>query len=234
MISGRKTLAKLARWDDRSKISIDYTLMPYLTALLQDGKIEPEYALALNRLSNPAEIYSCDTSAFAKAIAEKNYQNQEKLVRELIQQFEDNNPELPMDSTVETLAVIAGGALGATSETARYLSSSHEHFRKMRVERNENLNYHGRTDPGLYKRTGIKDRQNRDMLIRLANKTLPIDEISMEKAIGELNKMQFIYDIEGEFFDSLRSKVRYSHRFQYIKIISQLESQITSKNKRAG
>ena len=45
--SGCKTLAKLARWDDRSKISLNYTLLPYLTALIDDGKIEPEDALAL-------------------------------------------------------------------------------------------------------------------------------------------------------------------------------------------
>ena len=55
-VSGCRGLAKLSRWDDRSKVSLDYTLLPYLTALVDDGKIAPEDALALNRLADPAEL----------------------------------------------------------------------------------------------------------------------------------------------------------------------------------
>ena len=72
-------LAKLARWDDRSKISLDYTLLPYLTALIDDNKIEPEVAVSLMRLSNPVELHSCDTATFAKSIDNKNYPNKKLL-----------------------------------------------------------------------------------------------------------------------------------------------------------
>src|SRR5262249_15382935 len=41
-ISGCRGLTKLSRWDDRSKVGLDYTLLPYLTALVNDGKIESE------------------------------------------------------------------------------------------------------------------------------------------------------------------------------------------------
>src|SRR5580692_7341807 len=34
--SGLKTLAKLGRWNDRDKISLDYTLLPYVAALIED------------------------------------------------------------------------------------------------------------------------------------------------------------------------------------------------------
>ena len=46
--SGCRILAKLGRWDDRDKISLDYTLLPYLTALIQQDKIDPSIALARN------------------------------------------------------------------------------------------------------------------------------------------------------------------------------------------
>ena len=90
--SGSKVLAKLARWDDRSKVSLNYTLLPYLTALIKDDKISPENALALLRLSNPAELWSCNTATLAEAIDKKKYPNGDRLIAELIQQFESNNP----------------------------------------------------------------------------------------------------------------------------------------------
>lgn len=222
--SGCKSLAKLARWDDRSKVSLNCTLLPYLTALIQDGKIDPEYALALLRLSNPVEFWSCNTETFVKALDAKSYQNQEILISELIQQFEDNNPGLPMDSAIETLASIAEKTFGKTSETTVYLSAACSHFAKVRDERNEHTNYHGRSDPRLAKKVVSTDRQNRAMLRKLATRTKPNDEVSLGKAIDELNKMQHIYDLKGEFFVKLRSKVPFSDRPQYIKTISRLEN----------
>lgn len=222
--SGCKVLAKLARWDDRSKISLNYTLLPYLTALILNGKIKPEDALALNRLANPVELHVCNTASFGEAIDEKNYPNRKDLASELIQQFEDNNPGVPMDSTVKTLASIAERALGKTSETAAYLSAAYKHFGKVRDERNEHMNYHGRSDTRLSKRVQSTDRQNRIKLKRLATSTMPTEKGSMDKAIDELNKLQHIYDLKGEFFKNLRSKVPFSDRHQYLKIISRLEN----------
>jgi hypothetical protein len=222
--SGCKPLAKLARWDDRSKISLNYTLLPYLTALIQDGKIKPEDALALSRLSDPVELYSCDTASFAKAIDEKGYANHEKLISELIQQFEDNNPGVPMDSTVKTLASIAKRSLGKESETTAYLSLAHKHFRKVREERNDHINYHGRSDLRLSRNAISAECQLKTKLKELATCTNPIDEVSVEEAIDDLNKMQHVYDLKGVFFETLRSKVPFSGRAQYIKIISQLEN----------
>ncbi|MBI4620341.1 MAG: NACHT domain-containing protein [Desulfobacterales bacterium] len=222
--SGCKALAKLARWDDRSRVSLNCTLLPYLIALIDDGKIAPEDALALLRLSNPVEFWSCNTETFAKALDDQSYQNQEILISELIQQFEDNNPGLAMDSIIETLASIAERTFGKASETTVYLSAACVHFAKVRAERNEHTNYHGRSDPRLAKKVISTDMQNRAMLRKLATRTKPNDEVSLGKAIDELNKMQHIYDLKGEFFVKLRSKVLFSDRPQYIKTISRLEN----------
>jgi hypothetical protein len=222
--SGRKTLAKLARWDDRSKISLDYTLLPYLTALIDDGKIDPGNALALNMLAEPVEFYDCNTGDFAEAINKKNYPNREILVSELIQQFEDNNPGMPMSDTVKTLASIAERALGKTSETTIYLNAAHKQFAKVRDELNEQMNYRGRPDPLFSQRVESTDSQKRIKLKNLASRTEPNDEVSVARAIDELNEMQYIYDLKGEFFKNLRSKVSFSDRPKYVKIISHLEN----------
>ncbi len=91
------------------------TLLPYLTALVDDGKIAPEDALALNRLASPLEFYSCNTETLANAIASKHYPNDKALVLELITQFDENNPGATMDSTVKALAGIARKVLGESS-----------------------------------------------------------------------------------------------------------------------
>jgi hypothetical protein len=225
--SGCNGLAKLARWDDRSKISLDYTLLPYLTALIDDDKIEPEDALVLMRLSNPVELYSCDTATFAKAIDSKCYPSQEKLISELIQQFEDNNPNIPMDSTVKILASLAEKILGKTWETTVYLNAAHGQFKKVRDENNEHMNYHGQSDIRSSQRVESevsKDDGNRAKLKELIARTAPNDETAIGRAVDELNDMQdSFYDFKGEFFASLRENLAFSDRAQYIEIVSRLE-----------
>ena len=46
--SGIRGLAKLCRWDDRSRISLSHTFLPYLISLLNDNKIAPKDAISLN------------------------------------------------------------------------------------------------------------------------------------------------------------------------------------------
>ena len=58
----------------------------------------------------------------------------------------------------------------------------------------------------------------------MAVKTNPNDDVSLGKAIAELNEMQWIYGIKGSFFENLRSRVSFHDRPQYITIISRLEN----------
>jgi hypothetical protein len=115
-----------------------------LTALIQDVKIEPETALGLLRLSDPAELYSCGTGTFAKAIHEKKYWNEKSLISELIQQYQNNNPGVPAVSTVEALGSIAEEVFGKDAKESVYLTTSVSRFAKMRDERNDHMNYHGK------------------------------------------------------------------------------------------
>ena len=63
----------------------------------------------------------------------------------------------------------------------------------VREERNEHMNYHGRSDARLFGRAVSRNRQNRTKLEKIANRTTPANEASLGKAIAELNKMQHIY-----------------------------------------
>ncbi|WP_419633976.1 hypothetical protein, partial [Thiolapillus sp.] len=136
--SGLRGLAKIARWHDREKITLDYTLLPYLTALVRDGKICPEYALALNRLANPVELFESDTRHFVEVVHLRS-PNDKQLTAELIRQYGDNNPGVASSETVKTLWEIAKNVLGGSHPTTKYLSSAQSRFDTLRDERNGRL-----------------------------------------------------------------------------------------------
>jgi hypothetical protein len=221
-VAGPRGLAKLSRWDDRSKVSFSYTLLPYLIALVEDGKLEPKDALALNRLAAPVEFYVAGTAQFAQAIR-KIAGPDPDVISELIQQFEDNNPDIPMPSTVEALASLAKEAFGPSSKTAKFLSAAHKHYASVRDTRNERSNYSAAPNARRHKRANQVDRKNRDELARIVSATNPTDVASLMQAISAFNCLQNTYELKGNFFASLRAKVPFSARAQYVRYICALE-----------
>lgn len=222
--SGCRTLAKLGRWDDRDKISLDYTLLPYITALIEQDKIDPSIALPLLRISDPAELYVCDTEQLAKVIVEKQYLNSKELFTELILQFEQNHPGVFMPHTLATLHKIADREFGVDSELSLYLSLAVPKFERLRDEGNENSNYHGSQDPHLSEKINNQEEVNRRALKKIEDETNPADEASMSRAIDALNNMQHVFDLKRGFFANLRGKLQYAERSKYIQIISRLET----------
>lgn len=222
--SGCRTLAKLGRWDDRDKISLDYTLLPYLTALIQQDKIDPSIALAMLRLSDPAELWVCGTEQLAESISRKRYPNSKQLLSELILQFEQNHPGVFMPSTLATLHKISERDLGKDSEQIVYLSLAVPKFQKLRDEENENRNYHSEQDPHLPSKTNNQEEKKRLALKKIEDETKPSDEASMSRAIDALNNMQHVFDLKPGFFENLRGKLKYAERPKYVQILSRLET----------
>jgi len=222
--SGCKTLAKLCRWDDRDKISLNYTLLPYLTALIEQDKIDPAIALALLRVSNPAELYDCGTKQLAEVIEQKRYSNSKELVAELILQFEQNHPGVFMPGTVATLSKIAARELGKDTGQSVYLSIAAAKYERLRNEENDQLNYHGAPDPRLAKKADDAKKEDRCALKKIENETDPTNEASLSHAIDALKELRNIFDMESGFFDSLRKKLKFSERSKYIQLISRLET----------
>ena len=222
--AGIRGLAKLSRWDDRSKIHLRYTLLPYLTALVGDGKLQPDIALALNRLADPVEYFESGTKEFAQAIRKQVVAGNKEVIAELIGQFLDDNPGVPMDDTVGDLASLAAEMLGKHSETAKYLGAAQKVFGATRHMTNDHMNYHGAADARFGHRIDVakQERLNRVALKAIAEATNPVDQNSLNAAIDRINELEFIYDLKAEFFGWLRSKVPFRGRGQYIKNVSAL------------
>ncbi|MCI0563427.1 MAG: hypothetical protein MN733_33545, partial [Nitrososphaera sp.] len=222
--SGCRTLAKLGRWHDRGKICFDYTLLPYVTALIEDCKIDPAVALAILRLSDPAELYGCGTGELATVIETKQFPNARELIAELIYQFESNNPGVPMAGTLATLSDLAARVLGNDSKESAYLSIAAPHFRRINDEENEHRNYRGRPDAGLLVKREHAERENKRALKKIIDETVPSDETSISHAIDLLSTMEQSFDLKSSFLESLREGVPFSERARYVQIIARLEN----------
>jgi len=220
--AGLRGLTKLSRWDDRCRTPLSNTLLPYLIGLLEQGKIKPRDALALNRLANPVEYYYSSTEEFADVIRKQAGPDPEVMTA-LIEQYRDDNPGTWMESTARKLAALADEALGPSSELARYLAEASSHHARIRDIRNEQRNYSSRSDARLHRHNEDSDRFKREALDRIANRTDPADESSLVQAITEFNQMEHTYDVKDEFFGALRSKLNYAKRADYIRHVSALE-----------
>lgn len=220
--SGCRSLAKLARWDDREKSSLNYSLLPYLYALLEQNKIDPSTALGLLRVSMPVEFYECGTEQLAQLISTKHYPNSAMLLMETISQFEQNHPGIYMPGTLATLSKLAERELGNDSELTNYLATAAPKFKELQDEDNENRNYRGSEFSSFAKSPDNHFDEDRRAFDEIVNKTDPSDELSLSRAVDTLNALQNPFDSTSEFFDAIRKKVKYSERLQYVQVVAHL------------
>ena len=220
--SGCRGLARISRWADRDKVSLDYTLLPYLDALLERNKMNPQVALALLRLSSPAELYLAGTEQLAETIVTK-YEDKEALLSDLISQFDENNVGLWMASTLGTLQQFAERTLGESSEQNVYLSALVPRLTELREKNNRNQDSHSPTSGEWKRRDKREQRVKRESLIRIARATDPADQAAMAKAIDAINALKPLFEAGNEFFATLRAKVSFADRPTYIRTVANLE-----------
>lgn len=220
--AGMRGLAKLSRWDDRNRIALKNTLLTYLTGLLEAGRIDPKVALCLNRLANPAEYFFAGTKDFAKALRAQAGPDAE-VITELITNFEDDNPTIASDETVETLYALADEALGASHDLTKHLKAARDRYETARQGRNTAYGSSSDFDPKMRREAARRDSANREALARIAEATDPTDEASLVKAIDEFNALGNMYDLKGGFFSALRAKVPFAARGQYVRNVANLE-----------
>lgn len=218
--SGLKGLAKLARWQDRDRISLDYTLLPYLRALVEDDQLDPDLAVILLRLSNPAELYVCGTEQLVATLETKVYRHQVLLVRELVAQYLQNNPGSLSSETPRVLAQFAKNVLGENSRECGYLLAAAERI-EVACDDYNTLNNWRPSEP----RHGAVERQSEEAAARTAVLALaadlnPLDDVSVARALDAACAVRIGMRFSRDVLDVLRAKVAFSDWPQYIKLIA--------------
>ena len=221
--AGLRGLAKLSRWDDRSRIALQSTLMPYLTGLLEHGKINAKDALALNRLANPVERFYTSTKEFAEILCQRAGSDP-SVIEELISQYQENNPDRARNEILETLATLANEVLGSDSKSSQRLATALIRNTEIGETLNERNRYRGNADPTIVKESKKRSQANRDTLKRIVDNTDPTDEASLVSSIDKFNALDNTYDLKDRFFSGLREKVPYNSRPLYIRNVAALEN----------
>lgn len=213
-VSGLKGLIKLSKWDDRSKISFDYTLLPYLTALVQDEKIEIEDALSLNRLSVPVELYGCNTGDFVSAMTSKIKPNTKLVLSDLIAQFQKNNPGYYCNDTTRKIVDLSKKIFGVDSVEYKSINTS---CKKNDIFRRENSEFYTSNRKKISNKFVLND------LKKIIKTVFPITPNSIEDALKQVDNTEKLRDFKNDFLRLLRDSVPFSGRNDYIESLSNIE-----------
>lgn len=222
-VSGVAGLARLARWQDRGRISLDFTLLPYVLALLEDDKLDAELALTLLRLSNPAELYVCGTTQLVGTLESKPSARAAAVATELVAQYLQNNPGSLGSETPRALARFAGSVLGKDAWQRQYLEAAADRIDVKRDDHNRRTNW--RASGGDAAPRTWEDEQNKAKahVMQLAAGTDPLDEVAVGRVLDaartQLRNMRF----SDEVLDVLRAKVAFKQWPDYLALIARLE-----------
>lgn len=218
-VAGLRGLAKLCRWDDRSTIGLNSTLLPYLIGLLERGKISGRDAVALKRLVDPIEYNSAGTKEFVEALRQCKGCDPAS-IEELCIQFQDDSPDGTMSDNTKMFSTLSTEILGVSSELSRNLVASHLRYEEVEGKGDELNNQDRFKDLKSYRDMG----EMGESLGRIVSDTDPIDEASLTDAIGRFNDLDGRYGLKRTFFGWLRDKVPYESRGKYIRSIAALDN----------
>lgn len=214
--AGLRGLAKLSRWDDRSRIGLEITLLPYLTGLLEHGKINGRDAVALKHLVDPVECYLADKKEFAEALRRRVGPDRVP-IEELLIQSEDDNCDGMIDDAVKTFSTPTTEVFGLDLELSKNLASSRLHDATIGEDRYERSNQGNSKDVESHTDLG----ETWDALRRILTGADRIDEAFLTNAIGKFNSLDNAYAVKGKFFAELRNRVSYEYRGKYIRHIAE-------------
>ena len=220
-IAGCRGLAKLSRWSD-SKAPLGCTLLPYLTALVNDGKIDPKDALALNRLAVPEEFISCGSQALAAAVENSRSDDKKELVSEAITQLMGNHHGFPLCEAAKGLVAIAGRVLGNQSETAAYLKRARPLLEQGRrtLVLDDMLGPPNERDAHSAAERAKTTRGGDKKIAEIAARADAMDMESFERAIDDFMKIERRRNLRKTFFEEIRKKVPYEKRTDYVRMLA--------------
>jgi hypothetical protein len=205
---------------DRGKATFEYSLLPFLKALIEDGKLEPTLATTLLHFTKPVELNDCGTPEFASTLKQKDPTNLKELVATLLESFECNHPEPDFARTRHRLSEIAKGIFGEDSKEGECLAQRALHYEKVMEEDNKRINFRNNPPRGALKGQQRKKVKERRAVLTISKKVNPLDEESLSVAIECIDNLERSYDIKRAFFDGVRTKVPFRKQSEYVRLVA--------------
>jgi hypothetical protein len=221
--AGLAGLAKLARWQDRGRISLNYTLLPYVRALVQDDKLDATLAMTLLRLSNPAELYVCGTAQLVATFEGKPSACDPGVATELVTQYLQNNPGSLGSDTPRALARFAGAVLGENAWERQYLDAAADRIEVKRDDHNTRANWRASGADASPRTWEAEQAAAKARILQLADRIDPLDEVAVGRVLDAARTYHRNMRFSGEVLNSLRPKVAYQAWPDYLALIARLE-----------
>lgn len=221
--AGLAGLAKLARWQDRGRISLNYTLLPYVRALVQDDKLDAALAMTLLRLSNPAELYVCGTTQLVATFESKPSARPPSVVTELVTQYLQNNPGSLGSDTPRALARFTGAVLGENAWERQYLDAAADRIEVKRDDYNTRANWRPPGSEPSQRTWEAEQAEAKAEILQLADGVNPLDEVAVGRILDAARNHRRNMQFSGDVLESLRRKVAFQEWPRYLALIAQLE-----------
>lgn len=219
-VAGVRGLARLGRWDDRERVSLNYTLLPYLTALVDEGKLDPVDAVALNRLAAPVELYSHGTDVFATSVVARG--GSPAVISELIKQFEDDNRGSRIPSAADLLVALSRESDRDTDETA-WLSAARARSVAADALRNKRSSGPIPSLDNRKSKSSGEDEEHPQWTAVIAASD-PTDQQSLQNAIESIRPLSYPSGRIDQCFSQLRADVPFKFRARYLRSVCRLEN----------
>jgi len=221
--AGLSGLAKLARWQDRGRISLDFTLLPYVRALVQDDKLDAALATTLLRLSTPAELYVCGTTQLVATFESKPSARHPGVVTELVTQYLQNNPGALGSDTPRALARFAGAVLGENAWERQYLDAAADRIEVKRDDYNTRANWRASGSEPPPRTWEAEQAAAKAEILQLADGIDPLDEVAVGRVLDAARNHWRNMRLSGDVLESLRPKVAFQDWPCYLALIARLE-----------
>ena len=221
-IAGSRVLARLSRWDDRSLVELKYTLLPFLGALVDVGKLNPSDAVALNHLADPVDYYDYGAVEFIRSICTSRGYNRQ-VASEMIEQFALDCCVSSRDDALKEFAERATDTFGPSAEVTKYLIAACRQSAaaaNLRGDREVNRRF---DNAGRKMHTKQDEQALQQQLHDIASRTDPTNEESLASAISASDHLGHRGSATPDILEMLRSRVGFGDRSRYIHAVCSLD-----------
>ncbi len=224
--SGIRGLAKLSRWDDRELVDFEYSLLPYIVALVEDNKLPLDLAIALNYLASPAELWECGSEELVNAFANSN-QLTVDLFEDLLSQYQRENRANYQKGVINALEKVARKFYSSNSPNIRWLKKIDSERRLRKAHDNANQNQSG-AEQSL-----LSDDHDEVSSCELFSKVLSevsyLDSESLARSFKEIGSPSYSYKIRPFYIEKLVDSVKYSDQAKFIETVVESSISLYSK-----
>ncbi|HEY4275989.1 MAG TPA: hypothetical protein VGM68_10925 [Rhizomicrobium sp.] len=215
---GLDYLAQIARWDDRDKIALDWTVGSAVTAQVKTGAITARTAFVIISLVDPVETHGWEIQRLLEAALDgaTTTQDKEMVVSEYLDLLERKYirsvPERELKTFEETVQQRDHALLAiATSRVADMRLRQAEPYLR-------DGEYSSPISPDFEKSHARQQEQDRKKARKLAAGTT-VSSASLESLVDRLNKVHGRLDVKTEAFDEICGGLPMSQRANFVQAL---------------